>query len=296
MWRIWLTALLWGLNWPAVKILLDGTGPWTLRAAGLGVAATLLAGFTLLSGRSLRVAREYWQPLIITALLSVAAFNICSVFAQLTMPTSRAAILTFTMPLWAALFAWIWLGEPIDRLRAVALTVGAIGLGVLAIPFIAFARAGGVPYGLAFVLGAAMSWAAGTVNLKRHPIAADPLASVTWQVALAAAVCAAGVALFETPRLELDRPIILAAFAYHAALPQAVAYVLWFATLARVSASTASLGTLLIPVFAVLGAITLLDDWPSPRDLAGFGLILAAVVIDQTLRMSHQASDATTKP
>ena len=35
MWRIWLAALFWGLNWPVVKDAADGIGPWTLRAYGL---------------------------------------------------------------------------------------------------------------------------------------------------------------------------------------------------------------------------------------------------------------------
>ena len=49
-------------------------------------------------------------------------------------------------------------------------------------------------------------------------------------------------------------------------------------------AATAAIGTLMVPVFGVLGAVVLLDDWPAPLDVAGLGLILGAVLLDQLRR------------
>ena len=284
MWRMWLAALFWGLNWAAVKILLAAAGPWTLRAAGLVCGGGLLAGFARLTGKSLVIPRAAWRHIVVAGLLNVAGFNIFAVFAQLSMPTSRAAIVTFTMPFWATLFGWWFLHEPIDRLRALSLTLGACGLGILSMSFWPDIEAGRLPLGLVYVLGAAISWAAGTVYLKRCRIVADPIAITTWQVVVAAVVCLAGMALFETPRLDLSSPKVAAAFIYHVALPQAAAYVLWFSLIARVSSSTASLGTLLVPVFGVLGAVAILGDRPTGPDLAGFALLFIAVVVDQVLR------------
>ena len=284
MWRVWATALIWGLNWPAVKIILGAVSPLALRAAGLSLAAALLAAITIVSGRSLAIARADWRTILIASLLSVAGFNICAVFAQLTMPTSRATILTFTMPIWASLFARIALGERLDRLRQLALAFGAAGLAVLAVPFWPVIRDGGWPVGLLFALGAAIFWAAGTVYMKARPVAADPLAITTWQIGIAAAVCTLAMLAFETPRFNLAEPRVAAAFAYHVVLPQALAYVLWFDLVRRVPASTAGLGTLLIPIFGVAGAVVLLDDRPTMLDLAGFALILAGVLIDQAWR------------
>ena len=42
-------ALAWGLNWPAVKILLSAFPPFTLRMVGLGSGAILLLIASLLS-------------------------------------------------------------------------------------------------------------------------------------------------------------------------------------------------------------------------------------------------------
>lgn len=284
MWRIWLAALFWGLNFPAVKTLLEDTGPWTLRSAGLAVGGLLLMATTLWAGKSLAVPRSHWGPLALAALLNVVGFNVFAVFAQLTMPASRAVIMIYTMPLWSVIFARIILGEAIDGLRWTALALGAGGIAILAQPFWWQALAGELPLGFAFVMGAAISWAAGTVYTKRAAIPGDPLAITTWQIGLGAIATTAGMLAFETPRLDLWRPQIAATFAYHVVFPQAAAYVLWFGLMTRVPASTLALGALLVPVFGVIGAVLLLGERPTLTDMAGFALILAAVVLDQGLR------------
>jgi drug/metabolite transporter (DMT)-like permease len=283
VWRIWLAALFWGLNFPTVKILIGGISPWTLRSIGLTLGGALLAIVTVASGQSLAIPKRHWRDVAIAGLLALAGFNMCAVFAQLLMPASRAAILIYTMPLWSVLFAWLILGEQIDRLRALSLVIGGLGLGLLSIPFWLQLQSGEPPYGLVFVLGAAISWAFGTVYLKRSRIEATPLAITTWQVLAGAAVTTVGMLLFETPHIGLT-PIITATLAYHVVFPQAVAYALWFSLMARVSASTAAIGTLLVPIFGVIGAVILLGERPTTLDLAGFGLILLAVLIDQGYR------------
>ena len=235
MWRIWAAALFWGMNWPLVKILLDGTGPWTLRALGLNLGGLLLAVTTLLVGQSLAVPRADWGRLLIAGFLNVVCFNLFAIFAQLSMPASRAVILVYTMPLWSVVFARLMLGEKIDALRGIALTLGVAGIAVLTQPFWPAIQAGQIPIGLVYVFGAATTWAAGTVYTKRAHIRGAPLALTTWQILMGAAVAYLGLWLFETPRLELHRPEIALTFAYHVIFPQALAYAFWFSLITRVS-------------------------------------------------------------
>ena len=284
MWRIWAAALFWGLNWPIVKVLLTGVGPWTLRALGLNLGFVVLAATTLASGQSMAVPRAFWGRLFVAGMLNVACFSVFAVFAQMSMPASRAVILTYTMPLWSVVFARIMLGEKIDGLRAFALVLGAAGVTVLSRPFWPELLAGRIPLALFYVMAAAITWAAGTVYMKRAQIPGAPMALTAWQILIGSAVSYIGLVLFETPRLELHRPEIALTFAYHVFLPQAAAYALWFGLVARVPASTAALGTLLVPVFGVLGAIVLLGERPPLLDLIGFGIIFTAVVADQGVR------------
>src|SRR6476661_327224 len=100
-----LLGLLWGFNWPAVRIALVEISPWTLRSAGMSFAGLFLLLLALLTRQNLHVARAQWPRLVLSGILSIAAFNVLLAFAQLMGATYRIAILTFTMPIWATLMA-----------------------------------------------------------------------------------------------------------------------------------------------------------------------------------------------
>ena len=267
-------AVLWGLNWPAVRTVLGEVAPWTLRTMGMGLGAALLVVVALARGQSLRVRRGHWPRLIVAGLLSVAGFNVLVAFAQLAGSTSRAAIVTFTMPVWAVLLARLVLGERLDARRVTALLLGISGLAVLALPVL---RAGGVTAGILFSLGAGLSWAAGTVFTKRFPIDAAPMPSTAWQ--LCAGACAAGIGMLVFEGVPVPKALsaqATLALAFHVVLATALAYFLWFEVVARLPAGVASLGTLMVPVVGVSGAMLLLGERPGAADLAGFALIISA--------------------
>jgi drug/metabolite transporter (DMT)-like permease len=267
-------AVLWGLNWPAVRVALTEIPPWTLRTMGLALAAASLFALALARRRSLRVPEGKRLQLALAGLLNIAGFNVMTAFAQLNTATSRAAIVTYTMPLFATGFAYVALQEIPDRLQRIGLVLGTVGLAVLLFPL---TREVGMPLGVGFALGAAISWAAGTVYLKRARIQAEPLAIAAWQLVAGALAAGLGMLLFEglVQPLPLSAPVLIA-LAYHIVLAQALAYLLWFEVVARLAAGTAALGTLGIPVIGVLGAMLLLGERPTFADLTGFALILAA--------------------
>jgi drug/metabolite transporter (DMT)-like permease len=304
-----LLALLWGLNWPAVRIALSGLTPWSLRAIGLGCGAALLFALARARGQSLHVPAGQRLRVTVSALFSIVGFNLCTAFAQLAGSTSRAAIVTFTMPVWAVLLAWLFAGERPDARRTVAVVVGAAGLGLLAVPLL---RAGTPTLGVWLSLAAGLSWAAGTVYLKRFPLTLAPMASAGWQLAVGALVAIAGWLVFVGAGLAgpgmAGTPIVPSAAAgpggppgwspawvwgalvYHVAFAMALAYLVWFDVVARLPAGIAALGTLLVPVVGVVGAMALLGERPSAADLGGFALITLAAAI--ALRASLAAPPA----
>lgn len=269
-----LLGLLWGFNWPAVRISLDEIAPWTLRASGMSFAGLTLVAVALASGRSLRVAPAQWPRLVVAGILSIAAFNVLLAFAQLTAPTSRAAILTFTMPIWATLLARPLLGEPIDGRRLLGLGLGAAGLLALGAPLLA---GGGLGFGLVLALIASLSWALGTIVTKRWPVAAPALTVAAWQLIVGGAFGGVGMLVFEGwPGFKPLQPRTLAALAFHILGAQALAYALWFSVIARLPAGLASLGTLMVPAVGVFGSVLLLGERPGLGDWAGLALVLAA--------------------
>lgn len=276
-------ALAWGLNWPAVKISLAEFAPFTLRAWGLGGGAALLFALALLQRRPLLPARAAWPSVVAAGLLSVALFNMSTAWAQLNTSTSRAAVLTFTMPMMSALLAWWWLGERLDRARAAALAVGMAGVALLAWPVLqglAEHPDSRAVKGLVFPLMAAFGWSAGTVVLKRWPVSGDRITITAWQLVVGAAAGVLGALIIGEPTPPWPpSPRVAGAMAFHIVIGTALAYWFWFILAERVSATVSSLTTLMVPVVGVAGAMALVGDRPSPLDWIGFALVLAGAAL-----------------
>ena len=277
-----LLAIAWGLNWPAVKIMLSVLPPFAARGLGLGLGVVLLVGLALLRRTPLWPAREAWPAVAIGGVLTVAAFNICTAFAQLTTSTSRAAVLTFTMPMMSAALAWLLLGERPDRRGALALALGGAGVAVLALPVLqglADPRPGLSAWGLLLPLGAALAWALGTVATKRWPPPGDRIVLTAWQLGIGAALASLASGALGERLPVVWPPRVLAALAWHVVIATAVAYVLWYRLLASATATVSSLTTLAVPVVGVIGAMALVGDRPSGADWLGFALVLGGAAL-----------------
>ena len=271
-------GVFWGLNWPTVKILLAEIPPFTLRATGLGLGAVGLGIMALVLGQSLRPRRSEILPLLLTGVLSILGFNLMAAFGQLQTATSSAVIIAFTMPMWAALLSAVFLGEALTRNRIVALAIGMAGLLVLVQGDLA--RFADNPAGPLWMLAAALSWAAGTVALKARHWSIGPIARATWLVGVSVPFAVAGAALLEVPPAFSDiSQTGLLVLAYHVVFPMIVCHAVWVSLVGRLPASTAAIGTLLIPVVGVFSATLILGDSLTGTKILALVLVLASVTL-----------------
>ena len=154
-------SIFWGLSWPIMKIALLEISPWTFRALSLscgGIGILLLAKS---SGQVLSIPRNQFFPLLLVSALNVTGWHLGSAFGISHMQAGRAAILGFTMPLWASIASIYLLKEKITVQKVIGLLLGLSGLFILLQPQLE--SVGEKPIGAAFMIGAAISWGMGTV-------------------------------------------------------------------------------------------------------------------------------------
>jgi drug/metabolite transporter (DMT)-like permease len=167
-----LLSFCWGLTWPAMRVALGEIPVFSMRTVSLGLGALTLVIVVAAQRRKVMMPNATaWAHVFVAAILNIVGFSLLSSFALLQAATSRVAILSYTMPIWAALFAWLVLGERFNRARIVALALCVAGMAVLIAPL----AGAGIPIGLLLALGTGVSWAAGTVYLKWARIDADPV-------------------------------------------------------------------------------------------------------------------------
>ena len=126
-----ITSLGWGFNWPVTKYLLSELPPLTLRGGTGVIGAGLLAVLAVMWGNSLKVPRELWPRLVLAAVLNVSGWMVLMGLALLWLPASEAALIAYTMPVWASMIAWPVLGERPTLLRAIALLMAFAGLAAI---------------------------------------------------------------------------------------------------------------------------------------------------------------------
>ena len=271
-------SLFWGLNWPGMKIILSEVTVWWFRAACLLVGGAILMSLSALSGNRVRLWRREIGPVALCGCFAILGWMVCSAYGVSLMPAGRASIIAFTMPLWATLAAAAVLGEPLSVRKLLGLGLGISGLGVLIGPdLLILERA---PLGALFMLLAAISWAIGTVLVKRTAWELPTLSNVAWQLLLSA-IPVTAVALLTEPLpapASLSLPAI-AALVYIFLFPMSFCQWAYFKVVGLLPASIAAIGTLAIPVIGVYSSHLVLGEAVGVSELLALLLVLSALVL-----------------
>ncbi|OAF05545.1 multidrug DMT transporter permease [Bradyrhizobium centrolobii] len=273
-----ITSIGWGFNWPVTKFLLGELPPLTLRGVTGVLGAVLLAALALVRGDSLKVAREIWPRLLLAGLLNVTGWMVLMGLALLWLPASEAALIAYTMPIWASLIAWPVLGERPTVLRTIALVMAFAGLASI-MGGNGFAASEAKLPGIVMALVGAAGFALGTVLLKKYPIRLPPITAAAWQIGVGCLPVAIAGLLFETTHLSLVTPVGWALLVYSTVVQFCIAYVSWFAALSRLPASVAAIGTMAVPVIGVVASAIALGEPLGPGQIAALIFTLAGVVL-----------------
>jgi len=269
-------TLFWGLNWPTAKIALGEIPVWTFRSLCLVVGGLGILAIVRLNGRSLRVPTDEIRPLLLCALLNVVGWHLFSAYGVSLIAAGRASIIAFTMPVWAAVLSWFVLGERLTLSSVLGLALGVLGLAVLVGPDLA--SLGSAPLGSFCMLGAAISWAAGTVFMKRFRWSISMGALAGWQLSAGAVPVVLGALILEPAfnPAEISFEVWLA-LAYILAFPMIFCHWAWFSIVRLFPAAIAAAGTLAIPVVGVLSGAIILGESVGWREFLALALVCGAL-------------------
>jgi len=271
-------GLFWGLNWPGMKIVLSEMTIWWFRSMSVFVGAVGLLAIVRATGRRIWPARAEVRPLLICTVFNILGWHLFTGYGVSLMPAGRAAIIAFTMPVWAALLAVWLLGERMTVYKIGGLVLGLAGLAALIGPdLVVFQKA---PLGALFMLGAATTWATGTVLFKKFAWTSPVAALIGWQLLIGAVVITIGAALLEPlPDLTALSTDAILALAYLFALPMIYCQWAYFQVVRIFPAAIAAIGTLMVPVVGVFSSALILGEPVGWREYTAMGLITSALFV-----------------
>jgi len=208
----------WGSTYLAIRIAIGTWPPLLMAALRFTVAGAMLYAFLRTRGTPAPAPRN-WGAAVISGglLLGVGNGSIC--WAEQWIPSSVAALIIASTPLWMTLLPWLGRRAPAPpALVMVGVLLGLAGVGILLGARDAVVVSGGAsPWAAAVVIGATLSWAIGSLWSRRLPLPSSPFLSTSMQMLAAGPLLAVtGAARGElghlTPAMLTATPLLAIAF------------------------------------------------------------------------------------
>jgi drug/metabolite transporter (DMT)-like permease len=272
-----LITLGWGFNWSVVKLVLVEIPPLTFRAICLLGAGTGMLALARLGGLSLQVPVRHWRSLLALSACNIVSWNVLVIYGIALLPSGRAALLGYSMPLWSMILSVWLLDERLTARRGLSLLLGMAGVAFLLggdLAGIASATTGVV-----LMLGAAVSWALGTVLLKRFELPIPTLPLTGWMMIIGGVPIAAAAAALEHDRW---RPITTTAglgLVYCVFISFMFCYWAWNRLVLMVPVAVSSISALATPVVSILSGMWVLHEPLTWQEIAASAFILGAIAL-----------------
>ena len=278
---VWLFILgsIWGTSFLFIKVVVSEIGPFTLVAGRLGLAALSMA--LLLRARRIPFPRErrVWGNFAVVGLLNGALpFTLIS-WGEQYIPSGWAALLQATTPIFTILFAHVLTRDDhIDLRKALGVVVGFAGVGLLMWPELRVGLNASV-WGMLAIVGSSASYALASIFARSRLQGQPPMASAAGQFTMGFLYILPLAFILERPFAIAPSGQALASWVTLSLMGTVVAYVIYFALLARTSATFTTMVTYIVPINGlVLGALVL-NEHLSPMLMISLALVFAGVLM-----------------
>jgi len=277
--EMFLLSAVWGASFILIKLAGDDLPPvWV--AVGRLFFGSLLLWTVLKLGRHKLPPLRLLGPLLAVGVLNNAIPFCFFAWGERTVPSSIAAILNATTPIWALL-----LGLAVGNARATRLTAAGVALGFLGVLGVVFghssaiasgAGTAGFLFGTILIAIASFSYGAGAVAAKRWLHGVEPVVIATFQLTLAGVVLLP-LAVFGPHPTALHWKSV-AAVTVLGVLGSGLAYLLFFRLLATISPTRTVAVTYLLPIWGLFWGFIAGEQihWTA---LAGVAVVLAGLLL-----------------
>jgi drug/metabolite transporter (DMT)-like permease len=274
-------CLIWGSTWLVIKIGLRDLPPFHLAAARMALACLLMAPFAFAKGVP-APSRGERRWIAVCGILQIGVAYAFVFTASQWIPSSLAALLFCTFPIWVGLFGhWLLRDEPLTPSTVGASVLGLAGVAVIEGPDVARAlhsRPGPLLTGGLLVLGSAIVSAIANVLNKRHFGAVSPYRNVWGQTLWGSGLLVLLALIFERDAPLRWTPSALGALLYLSVFGTAIAFAALFWLIPRVPVAVIGTIPLTDTVIAIVLGALILGEKLGLRVLFGGTLILAGVL------------------
>ncbi len=274
-----LMIVLWGVNWPVMKVGLDYIPPFHFALLRMSLGALTMFAVAALAGELRLPVRQDWPIVLSIGLIQMGTFMVLSFLGLRFVGSGRAAILAYTTPLWVLpLSVWV-LKERLSGGKIAGFVLGLAGVAVLFNPVGFDWGDRRVLLGNGLLLFGAALWALQIVHVRTHRWVGTPLSLLPWQQTVAVLLLAPLACLFEADATIRWTPESIAILAYNGPLTSGFCFWALLTVTRALPAVTTSIGSLATPLVGMLAGAWWLGEPLSATNTGGLALIAGAVAM-----------------
>ena len=236
------------------------------------IAGIVLATYALLTRREM-LTRRHWKGFLVVGAFNTAIPFALFAYAAIHIPAGYSAILNALMPIWAAFFSALMLGERLTWRVFAGVLVGVAGVAMLVQLGPVALNRNVILAALACISATACYGFGGTFTKKY--LAGLPAHGAAANTMLFAAAVLGPVALLNVPAAAPPVSAWLAVGAL-ALFCSALAFFIYYQLIARIGATQISAVTFLLPAFGIFWGWLFLGEPVTVAMLGGFGLVAIA--------------------
>lgn len=276
---LFLAILLWGVNWPIMKIGLDYITPlwFTFYRLFFGTISLFII-LTLTEGTS-APRRQDWPVLFSVGVLQIGlSMGLIHLGLQYVEP-GRSAILTYTMPIWIAPLAFVFLREKLTSMKLIGLLVGIAGIAVLFNPLTFPWGNQAYLYGNSLLLVAAFLWAIAIVHVRGHNWSGSTMALLPWQMLIGTITLLPFMLTMEGIQPFPHTWELGLILLYNGPIATALGFYVFISATRMLPANTTGMTALGVPVVGMLASALVVGEVVTLPKMLGLGLICGGILL-----------------
>jgi drug/metabolite transporter (DMT)-like permease len=273
---------IWGTTYLGIRIAVETIPPFLMAGTRFLFSGALI--FMILRARGAPMPKRlHWRSAVIIGAFLVVGGNGLVTWSEQQVPSSTAALVVATVPLWIALFDWlVFKGAKPGRRVAAGLILGLAGIILLIGPGQIMGTSTFNILYLGILLLAPILWSLGSLYSRGADLPEDTfMATAMEMLAGGVLLLAAGLLSGEGARLNLSAISTRswAAMLYLTIFGSIIAFTAYIWLLKHVQATKVSTYTYVNPVFAVFLGWFVLSETITPTTIASVIIIIIAVVL-----------------
>jgi drug/metabolite transporter (DMT)-like permease len=276
LWALLGLTLMWGVNWPMMKLSLQQLSPLYFRASTMLLGALCLFAYMATRGERMRPTGKELLAIAVLGVPNILGWHTLSIFGVQALASGRAAILGFTMPIFTVLIGAAFFGERITPRVRLAVVAATCAVGLLL--WHELQRMAGNPAGVLWMLGAAVSWAVGTLMFRHAHLTLSPLVATVWMLLMGSVVVSLLAALLEPlPAVTTFSTATWLSLVYGVLINYGAAQLIWFGMARDLPPATSAMSVMAIPLVGTLSATVIMGEVPHWQDWFAMGFVMVAI-------------------